>query len=132
LLALFQILDAALISKQSEISPRLQNGLPLPSITSQGRKMKTVESLEILVWSRRGALIGGLFFLVVTGLIEYFLIWSPNVTPGQEALPQYMVDHPFVCLFASTTFGIILGRFLGGNFKDTQLRIRAHRARSQQ
>ena len=90
--------------------------------------MKSVESIEILVWSRRGAIIGGLFFLLGTGLIDYLLIWSPSVTPGEEALPQYMVDHPFVCLFASVIFGIILGRFLGGNFKDTQLRIRAHRA----
>lgn len=90
--------------------------------------MKSVESLDILVWSRRGAVIGGLFFLLATGLIEYLLLWSPSVVQGQEALPQYMVDHPFVCLFAAVLFGIILGRFLGGNFKDTQLRIRAHRA----
>ena len=93
--------------------------------------MKSVESLEILVWSRRGAVVGGLFFLLATGSIEYLLLWSTAVIPGQEALPQYMVDHPFVCLFAAVAFGIILGRFLGGNFKDTQLRIRAHRAAQQ-
>lgn len=92
--------------------------------------MKSVESIEILIWSRRGAMIGGLVFFLLTAFIEYLFIWSPSVTPGEEALPQYMVDHPFVCLTASVTFGIILGRFLGGNFKDTQLRIRAHRNRT--
>ena len=91
--------------------------------------MKTAESLEVLTWSRRGAVIGGGLMFLLVGLLEYLFIWAPGNTPDNGALPQYMTDHPFVCLIAAVLFGIITGDTIGGNIKESQLRWKARRER---